>query len=271
MTTQELQDELEAIRAIYPDTISEVVPQVFNLKIPNHEYLTIQMSFPDIYPEQRPSLVQIFADDNRFFDIGYLERNFQELLLNTFHVGEVVIFELFANLEEFLEVYEKDHQNTQEQAATQKLVSLDESVINSLAAEELMPVVDLDPFKGWIQSDTITDRGSTFIGFSREVHSVEEAVRYIELLATDKKIARATHNMTAWRIRKDNGIQFQDCDDDGETAAGSRMLHLLTVCLKLDLFGILLTAADDGCVECRGCGQPVVWWRAFGPRSVQAY
>ncbi|GMF82167.1 unnamed protein product [[Candida] boidinii] len=35
--------------------------------------------------------------------------------------------------------------------------------------------------------------------------------------------------MTAWRIKMDNGIQFQDCDDDGETAAGGRLLHLLTI------------------------------------------
>ena len=35
--------------------------------------------------------------------------------------------------------------------------------------------------------------------------------------------------MTRWRVKRDDGIQFQDCDDDGETAAGGRLLHLLTM------------------------------------------
>ena len=30
-------------------------------------------------------------------------------------------------------------------------------------------------------------------------------------------------------IDEDNGILIQDCDDDGEKAAGSRLLHLLEV------------------------------------------
>ena len=47
------------------------------------------------------------------------------------------------------------------------------------------------------------------------------------MLATDKKVVKATHNITAWRVRGENGVQYQDCDDDGETAAGGRVLHLL--------------------------------------------
>ena len=45
-----------------------------------------------------------------------------------------------------------------------------------------------------------------------------------------RKIASATHNMCAYRIRGSAGGSFvQDCDDDGETHAGGRMLHLLEV------------------------------------------
>ncbi|KAF7547331.1 hypothetical protein G7046_g9033 [Stylonectria norvegica] len=33
--------------------------------------------------------------------------------------------------------------------------------------------------------------------------------------------------MTAWRIRGPGATSFQDCDDDGETAAGGRLLHLM--------------------------------------------
>lgn len=49
-------------------------------------------------------------------------------------------------------------------------------------------------------------------------------------LLQNKKIANATHKMVAYRIKKEpEGTFLMGCDDDGETHAGSRMLHLLTV------------------------------------------
>lgn len=44
-----------------------------------------------------------------------------------------------------------------------------------------------------------------------------------------KKVANATHNMYAYRISRGNGNFNSDCDDDRETNAGSRLLHLLEV------------------------------------------
>lgn len=49
-------------------------------------------------------------------------------------------------------------------------------------------------------------------------------------LYENKKIAAATHNMYAYRLWNEGRNSFlQDCDDDGETHAGSRLLHLLQV------------------------------------------
>ena len=50
-------------------------------------------------------------------------------------------------------------------------------------------------------------------------------------LYENKKIANATHNIMAYRIisKEKNSIVMQGCDDDGETHAGSRVLHLLQV------------------------------------------
>lgn len=55
-----------------------------------------------------------------------------------------------------------------------------------------------------------------------------------ELLANGK-IARATHNMLAYRIATEGGAVLQDCDDDGESGAGSRMLHLLQILDVIDV------------------------------------
>jgi putative IMPACT (imprinted ancient) family translation regulator len=52
----------------------------------------------------------------------------------------------------------------------------------------------------------------------------------LSVLLRNGKVARATHNMSAYRIRvPEKGTFLQDCDDDGEDAAGSRLLHLLQV------------------------------------------
>ncbi|EDO28189.1 predicted protein, partial [Nematostella vectensis] len=49
-------------------------------------------------------------------------------------------------------------------------------------------------------------------------------------LKLNKKIAHATHNIMAYRIYNEERDAFiQDCDDDGESAAGSRLLHLLEI------------------------------------------
>lgn len=52
----------------------------------------------------------------------------------------------------------------------------------------------------------------------------------------DRRIARAAHPViNAWRCEVE-GVMYQDNDDDGESAAGGRLAHLLQimVCLFLD-------------------------------------
>lgn len=50
---------------------------------------------------------------------------------------------------------------------------------------------------------------------------------------SDRKIAKAAHPVIhAWRCEV-NGVMHQDNDDDGETAAGSRLAHLLQILVRL--------------------------------------
>ena len=75
------------------------------------------------------------------------------------------------------------------------------------------------------------DRRSVFQAHVCTVHSVADVHAALEQLKSDKKIARATHNIMAYRIAAPPpaGRVLQDNDDDGETAAGSRLAHLLDV------------------------------------------
>ncbi|NXU61257.1 IMPCT protein, partial [Horornis vulcanius] len=76
----------------------------------------------------------------------------------------------------------------------------------------------------------ITDRRSTFQAHLAPVVTTSQVKRVLEKLYENKKIASATHNIYAYRIYcEDKQTFLQDCEDDGETAAGGRLLHLLQV------------------------------------------
>ena len=79
-----------------------------------------------------------------------------------------------------------------------------------------------------VTGPTLEDRKSVFQGHAATVMSLAEVKAVMNKLKSSSKIARATHNMLAYRIEGEKSSSLlQDCDDDGEDAAGSRMLHLL--------------------------------------------
>ncbi|RPB27033.1 UPF0029-domain-containing protein, partial [Terfezia boudieri ATCC MYA-4762] len=84
----------------------------------------------------------------------------------------------------------------------------------------------------WVLSETVTEKKSVFVGRACRVYSPEDAKRWVEeLIRSDKRLMRATHNMYAYRISPQPGssVMYQDNDDDGETAAGARLAHLLSI------------------------------------------
>ncbi|KAJ7299731.1 hypothetical protein O6H91_Y167500 [Diphasiastrum complanatum] len=76
----------------------------------------------------------------------------------------------------------------------------------------------------------------TFQAHLAAVKSVDQVETVMEILMHNRKIAAATHNIMAYRISIPNkGTVLQDSDDDGETAAGGRLLHLLQIADALDV------------------------------------
>lgn len=81
-----------------------------------------------------------------------------------------------------------------------------------------------------VSGDPYVERKSTFQAHVAPVSSVDEVRAMVAALLQDNKIRRASHNMMAYRIRvPSKGTFLQDSDDDGEAAAGGRLLHLLQV------------------------------------------
>lgn len=226
---EQLVEEIQAIEAIYPENLERKVEDcsIVIIKVPQHEHIKVQISFPSHYPSKEPpQLLEVdVSDRTESYDIKYLQHLFQEVLDSVFHAGMVCLFDFLSELDGVL--YEEQGENDMD--------------IESDNTEEMIPI---DPFEGWFASEPITDRGSTFMAFATHVTSEEDAFTKLEQLKTDNKMRKANHMMNAWRIKivneRNQEIKYQDSDDDGETAAGSRMLHLLTI---MDVWNVMVVVS----------------------------
>ncbi|EKG18926.1 Impact [Macrophomina phaseolina MS6] len=254
---QDLDDEITSINSIYDESTLAAVSATPDapsastlcaLRLPSLPSVTLRLDFPADYPDAPPAVLgtQSVGDDvpkgfgTKVVDVV------RDVLARVYRAGEPCVFDL---LEEVGAMVEREREALQEAAASgaepeqsSEISGLnsrgggggggdgEEEVVLDAPAAELasLKVEDLGAQPAWAMSEPLTEKKSVFLGRAVRVGDVAEAKRCIaHLLATDKKAARATHNITAWRIRGKGAAAFQDCDDDGETAAGGRVLHLL--------------------------------------------
>ncbi|TFK25994.1 imprinted and ancient [Coprinopsis marcescibilis] len=109
------------------------------------------------------------------------------------------------------------------QAAEEGIHDSAEQDHENLSASELPPGVD------FFVAEPIVDRKSSFVGRACKIEHPSQVPQIIAFLLEDRRIARAAHPViNAWRCQVGN-LLHQDNDDDGETAAGGRLAHLLQI------------------------------------------
>lgn len=176
-------------------------------------------------------------------------------------VGEVVIFD---GIESARVTITRWYQEKANQALASESAREDEFTRSRVgnqddmpvAIEELVPpppigLIGVPDGMEIIESTPIHDRGSTFVARACHIthpsqvcplsdpvlsragvpvgHFCRQVQQVIEHLRDNKHIRRAAHpTINAWRCTVD-GITHNDNDDDGETAAGSRLAHLLQI------------------------------------------
>ncbi|KAG8760599.1 eIF2 kinase Gcn2p negative regulator, partial [Ceratobasidium sp. 428] len=102
---------------------------------------------------------------------------------------------------------------------------------------ELVATVELPAGIEFTVAEPIIDRKSVFIGRACSITHHEQVPIILAYLMADKRIARAAHPIiNAWRCTVD-GVLHQDNDDDGESAAGRGLAHLLQI---MDLDNVLV-------------------------------
>lgn len=292
LPNRELAEEIEAINAIYePDTITvsrttaanptnggtldlgtsgasdDHAQTTVTLQIPAQSHLSFLLGFGASYPETRPTVLGTASTAARGegkIAVDVLE----DIVQRTWQPGAVCLFDVISEAVDVFPELNIGGSRHSERTATAESTTTGQSpnqidsaggstrATESFAALSLEDELGLDSPPDWILSDVVTEKKSVFLARAVRVTSVGQAQAYLDhLTATDKKVAVATHNISAWRIKqkKDAGARdtestapeaaetvIQDYDDDGETAAGGRLLHVMQL---MDVWNVLVVAS----------------------------
>ncbi|KAG1672268.1 hypothetical protein FOA52_004282 [Chlamydomonas sp. UWO 241] len=249
-------DELHALAAIYGDDIDiNVEERSLQAYLPDRDAfprLVLRAHLPLSYPSSLPPILELngphLSDDIVGWAAGYVD--------TCFTPGEVVMYEYLEWLREQADLVgacagsgagasagarADDGQEEEGEAweegdgeeedgdefeappegaggaaeASRLVYAAEEALVDAMAARI-------------ISGEPVMERKSTFQAHVAPVSSVNEVKATVAALLRSNKIQRATHNMMAYRIQVAGRDTFmQDCDDDGEAAAGGRLLHLM--------------------------------------------
>ncbi|XP_016328702.1 protein IMPACT isoform X1 [Sinocyclocheilus anshuiensis] len=210
----------------------------------------LKIILPPDYPSSAPPIYQINAGWLRGADRTTLSNSLEELYVE--NTGESILYLWVEKIREFLAEKSQSEDGpemgktvtTEEEAhdydeddlpdySMLKLANQSAQLLSSASDDEELPLIK--------HGETITDRRSTFQPHLAAVVTPKQVQRVLNHLYENKKIASATHNIYAYRIYcEDKNSFLQDCEDDGETAAGGRLLHLLQI---LDVRNVLVVVS----------------------------
>jgi hypothetical protein len=233
--SEELLDEITSINSIYGENTLVATSNdagICALTLPIRSNISLRTEFPADYPDAPPSILgtQHIGDNVAKGEGQQIVDCIRAILAEIYIPGSPCIFDLIEEGGQKLQQLGLDTGSREEEQQTSQANGQDQDSLGGQEtySDEHQSLDDLGDAPPWVLSEVVTEKKSVFLARAAEVHSVEKAKAYLaHLLGTDKKAAKATHNITAWRIQGENGVQFQDCDDDGESAAGGRLLHLL--------------------------------------------
>lgn len=268
-----LADEVEALNSIYePGTLvvqsSATGETTASLRLPDST-ISFLIAFSAQYPDVPPQILgtQSTGESARKGEGEAAVSILRDVLGRVYTEGSACLFDL---VEEAAPLLSQHHEGDNDLVGAFE----DEEHAKDRSASPLhLPHKALEPSQSsdgtsraaagadlptprWTLSEPLTANKSTFIACACPVKSLDETHSAIaHLLATNKKVASATHNISAWRIKTishgttpgtgtaaevNNEVIIQDCDDDGETAAGGRLLHLMQL---MEVWGCLVVVS----------------------------
>lgn len=228
-----------------PPVYSDKTHHLFLLQPPDLPVpITFKIAIPHDYPGGKPPEVLSLLVGQRGQGDTHSHRGTgetwlslaQDVMRSVYNGEEVCLYEFVEGMKEVLPSSSPDDIGGEE---PEVVGGEGEGNLGANGREELQGREQDDtivPDRGWVLSNTVMEKKSTFVARACHVSDPAAAKRYVqELILGDKKLQRATHNMYAYRITKPGGpagggeVLYQDNDDDGEAAAGTRLAHLLSV------------------------------------------
>ncbi|XP_026639402.1 protein IMPACT isoform X2 [Microtus ochrogaster] len=199
----------------------------------------LQVNLPSEYPGTAPPVYQLNAPWLKGQERADLSNSLEEIYMQ--NIGESILYLWVEKIRDVLiqksqtaEPGPDVKKKTEEQdvGCENNLIvqyqrgnavqTLDLNISEHVPEIEELPPVD--------HGVPITDRRSTFQAHVAPVVCPQQVKMVLAKLYENKKIASATHNIYAYRIYcEDKQTFLQDCEDDGETAAGGRLLHLMEI------------------------------------------
>ncbi|XP_070386882.1 protein IMPACT-B-like isoform X2 [Dermacentor albipictus] len=194
-----------------------------------------QVTLPPEYPSEAPPFYEISApwmtQERKARLLAALDDHFYN------HLGENILYDW---IEIARKALDEDAAECESPAASDDEAPEVVEQFQQLTLEsDRSSALDLGDGLNIFHGGTLEDRRSVFQGHLAEVHSVREVEQVLDELKTNKKIAEATHNIWAYRLlqTEPRTVMCKDSEDDGETYAGNRLLHLLDI---LDVTNVLI-------------------------------
>ena len=233
-------EEIEVLSSIYQDAITFFAMEEGKVmvSVSLSDIIQVKITMMENYPIVKPTVKLQMRCKAEAVNMKSLHEDIDSML--QVNEGSEVLYTLIEFIRERLQVLIDD-----------KITAVDsESEISTIPVREahFVPKSNLRIISGEIT----TERKSTFVSHYCLVDSMEKVHEFYETLLADKKIASATHNILAYRFTDPlTGALYQDFDDDGENAAGGRVLEMIRL-MKIDgvavvvsrWFGGILLGAD---------------------------
>ncbi|NXS44743.1 IMPCT protein, partial [Balaeniceps rex] len=220
-------DEIEALSSIYGEDwcVVDEDEKIYCIKINDcldqpKWTLCLQVILPPGYPTAEPPIYQLNAPWLRGQDYMELANSLEEIYVQ--NLGESILYLWVEKIREVL--IEKAQSSDPEPDIKKTSEEVEDDGDDFLL--DYQPIRE-DPIK---MLNYITSESQEGKKYALLISVFLKVKRVLEKLYENKKIASATHNIYAYRIYcEDKQTFLQDCEDDGETAAGGRLLRLMQI------------------------------------------
>nr|XP_022345694.1 protein IMPACT-like isoform X1 [Crassostrea virginica] len=242
------EEEIEALAAIYGDEWVAIDSELrkYHIKISDEKsqnIILMEVTFPSDYPKAAPPQYVLSAPWLRKDEKLALEDALADIYCA--NIGESIIYLWVEKIRELLQ--EKNALRTDTRTAVQPKEHQEETWSEEEENSEKSYEVHRELSKCHLEDhdqcqddikcpeihhgESFMDRKSVFQGHIAAITHTKQVKLVLDSLYESKKIASATHNIYAYRISSDEKLDvfYQGCEDDGETQAGSRMLHLMQI------------------------------------------